>query len=61
MEALFSCASAYPANEQILDKLAQSFNEIAELYYSYIECYLPKIAEFTFYIVYYSNSDIQSE
>jgi hypothetical protein len=57
MESLFSCASAYPNNEEILDKLAQIFNEIAELYYSDIQNYVSKISEFTFYLVRIINLD----
>ena len=53
MEALFKCVSNYANDEDILDKLAQIFNQIAELYYPSIGDYLANISEFTFHLVSY--------
>ncbi len=57
MDAVFNCVGCYANDEDILDILAQIFNQIVELYYDDIGNYLSKITEFTFHIVILNNID----
>jgi hypothetical protein len=54
MDAIFNAGNAYAQNDEILEKIAMLFIEIAAFgsYYDYIAEYVSKIAEFTFYIVF---------
>ncbi len=53
MEAIFLAGNTYAGDDSILEKIALIFIEINSIsdYYDYIEIYLKKISEFTFYIV----------
>jgi importin subunit beta-1 len=53
MESIFAAGNIYSNYDEVLEKIAQIFIEIASLsnYYDYIYDYIQKIAEFTFYIV----------
>jgi hypothetical protein len=53
MDTIFSAGNAHAQNDEILEKIAMIFIEIAAFssYYDYIAEYISKIAEFTFYIV----------
>lgn len=53
MDAIFNAGNAYAQNDEILEKIAMIFIEIAAFsnYYDYISEYVSKFAEFTFYIV----------
>jgi importin subunit beta-1 len=53
MECIFTAGNLYANDDEVLEKIAQIFIEIASLsnYYDYIFDYIQKISEFTFYIV----------
>ena len=53
MEAIFLAGNTYANDDNILEKIALIFIEIASIgnYYDYISEYVNKIAEFTFYLV----------
>jgi hypothetical protein len=53
MEAIFLAGNSYPNDDIILGRLAEIFIEMASIsnYYDYIQDYVKKIAEFTFYLV----------
>jgi hypothetical protein len=53
MEAIFLVGNTFADDDQILERIAQLFIEIASIpnYYDYIVDYVTKIAEFTFYLV----------
>ena len=58
MDAIFNAGNAYVQNDEILEKIAMIFIEIAAFsnYYDNIAEYVSKIAEFTFYIVIFINN-----
>jgi hypothetical protein len=53
MEAIFLAGNSYVDDDNILERIALIFIEIASIssYYDYIFDYVKKISEFTFYLV----------
>ena len=51
MNSLFNVCQNNMDNDIVLEKISQIFIEICSLYYDYIFKFMPKISEFTFWIV----------